>query len=222
MEKMKIVLFGNGQMTETAHVYMNYDSPFEVVAFCVDRQYQTTDTYRDLPLIAFEDVEKCYPPSEFGMFIPMSAKAVNAVREAKFNEAKGKGYNLVSYISPRAHVFPETHIGENCFIFENNVIQPFAHIGDNCILWSGNHIGHHSSIGAHCFIASHVVISGRCTIGSNCYFGVNSTVRDGITIAPQCIIGAGALMMRDTEENQVYMGLPGKRISQAANEVDMI
>lgn len=222
MEKMKIVLFGNGQMAETAHVYLNYESPFEVVAFCVDRQYRTSDTYRGLPLIAFEDVENGYPPSEFGMFIPMSAKAVNTIREAKFNQAKCKGYKLVSYISPRAHVCPETHIGENCFIFENNVIQPFARIGDNCILWSGNHIGHHSSIGAHCFLASHVVISGRCSVGSNCYFGVNSTVRDGISIASRCIIGAGALIMRDTEENQVYMGLPSKRISQAASEVDII
>jgi len=222
MNKEKIVLFGNGQMAETAHVYLNYDSPFEVVAFCVDRQYQSEGAYRGLPLVAFEDVENQYSPSEFDMFIPMSAKAVNTVREAKFNQAKSKGYKLVSYISPRAHVCPETHIGENCFIFENNVIQPFAKIGDNCILWSGNHIGHHSTIGPHCFVASHVVISGRVNVGSNCYFGVNSTVRDGITIASRCTIGAGALIMRDTEENQVYMGLPGKRLPQRSDEVDII
>jgi sugar O-acyltransferase (sialic acid O-acetyltransferase NeuD family) len=222
MEKIEVVLFGNGQMAETAHVYLKYDSPFEVVAFCVDRKFIASDKFRDLPLVAFEEVESRYPPSEFSMFIPMSAKAVNTIREAKFNQAKCKGYKLVSYISPRAHVCPETRIGENCFVFENNVIQPFASIGDNCILWSGNHIGHHSSIGAHCFIASHVVISGRCSIGTNCYFGVNSTVRDGITIAPRCIIGAGALMMRDTEEDQVYMGLPSKRIPQIASEVDII
>jgi sugar O-acyltransferase (sialic acid O-acetyltransferase NeuD family) len=222
MNKTKIVLFGNGQMAETAHVYLNYDSPFEVVAFCVDRQYQSDGTYRGLPLVAFEDVESRYSPSDFDMFIPMSAKAVNSVREAKFNQAKSKGYKLVSYISPRALVCPETHIGENCFIFENNVIQPFAKIGDNCILWSGNHIGHHSTIGSHCFVASHVVISGRVNVGSNCYFGVNSTVRDGITIAPRCIIGAGALIMRDTDEHQVYMGLPGKRLPQRSDEVDII
>ena len=219
---MKIVLFGNGQMAETAHVYLNYDSPYEVVAFCVDSKYRTEDQFRGLPLVDFENVETRYPQSEFGMFIPISAKAVNSLREKKFKQAKEKGYTLVSYISPKAHVCPETHIGENCFIFENNVIQPFASIADNCILWSGNHIGHHSSISPHCFIASHVVISGRCKVGSNCYFGVNSTVRDGITIAPKCTIGAGALIMRDTEENQVYMGLPGKRLPQKSDEVDII
>lgn len=222
MKKKKIVLFGNGQMAETAHVYLEHDSPYEVVAFVVDRERMTSDSYRGLPLVAFEDVTSEYPPEEYDMFLPMSAKHANTIREAKFNEAKSKGYDLVSYISSRAIVNPETKIGENCFVFEANVIQPFAQIGDNTIVWSGNHIGHHSTIGHHCFIASHVVISGRVTVGSNCYFGVNSTVRDGITIAPKTIVGAGALIMRDTEPSQVLMGLPGKRVPQKSEDVDII
>jgi sugar O-acyltransferase (sialic acid O-acetyltransferase NeuD family) len=222
MNKSRIVLFGNGQMAETAHVYLAYDSPYEVVAFAVDADRIQADAYRGLPLVAFEDLDKRYPPEGFGMFIPMSAKAVNTMRQRKYEAAKARGYRLVSYVSPRAMVCPETSIGDNCFIFEGNVIQPFARIGNNCILWSGNHIGHHSAIGNHCFLASHIVISGRCTVGNNCYFGVNSTVRDGVAIASRCIIGAGALIMRDTEEGQVYMGLPGKRISQSADSVDII
>lgn len=222
MEKKEIVLFGNGQMAETAHVYIEHDSPFTVVAFCVDKERIASDTYRGLPLVAFGDVASSYSPERYDMFVPMSAKDCNSQREAKFYAAKAMGYKLVSYVSPHAMVGPETRIGDNCFIFEANVIQPFASIGDNTILWSGNHIGHHSSIGAHCFLASHVVISGRVTVGNNCYFGVNSTVRDGITIAPRCTIGAGALIMRDTEESQVYMGLPGKRVPQKSDEVDII
>ncbi len=222
MAKKEIVLFGNGQMAETAHVYIEYDSPFTVVAFCVDKERVSSDTYRGLPLLAFEEVGSIYPPERYGMFIPMSAKNSNIQRETKFYAAKAMGYTLVSYVSPHAMVAPETQIGENCFIFEANVIQPFASIGDNTILWSGNHIGHHSSIGSHCFLASHVVISGRVTVGNNCYFGVNSTVRDGVSIAPKTTIGAGALIMRDTEESQVYMGLPGKRVPQKSDEVDII
>ncbi len=222
MIKKEIVLFGNGQMAETAHVYIEHDSPFTVVAFCVDKERISSDNYRGLPLVAFEEVDNIYPPGRYDMFIPMSAKDFNTQRESKFYAAKAMGYTMVSYVSPHAMVAPKTRIGENCFIFEANVIQPFASIGDNTILWSGNHIGHHSSIGAHCFLASHVVISGRVTVGNNCYFGVNSTVRDGVTIAPKCTIGAGALIMRDTDEFQVYMGLPGKRVPQKSDEVDII
>ncbi len=222
MNRKKIVLFGNGQMAETAHVYLEHGSPFDVVAFCVDRDRVESDSYRGRPLVAFEEVAATFPPGEFGMFIPMSAKDANRQREHKFLQAKALGYELVSYVSPHALVSPETTIGENCFIFEANVIQPFASIGDNTIVWSGNHIGHHSKIGSHCFIASHVVISGRVTVGNNCYFGVNSTVRDGISIAERTVVGAGALIMRDTEPDQVYMGLPAKRVAQTADQVVII
>ena len=220
--KIKIILFGNGQMAEIAHTYLSYDSPYEVIAFTVNKEKITSNSYRGLPLVPFEEIKDSHPPNQYQMFIPLSAKAVNSVREKKYFEAKSMGYKFISYISSRALVFPDVKIGENCFIFENNVIQPFASVGDNCILWSGNHIGHHSSIDSNCFLASHVVISGRVTVGKNCYFGVNSTVRDGVSIASFCTIGAGALIMRDTEEYQVYMGLPSKRISQRSDEIDII
>ena len=53
-------------------------------------------------------------------------------------------------------------MGDNCFIFEDNTVQPFVTLGNNLVLWSGNHIGHHSTLRDHCFISSHVVISGFC------------------------------------------------------------
>ena len=43
-------------------------------------------------------------------------------------------------------------IGENSFIFENNVIQPFVRVGNNCILWSGNHVGHRTVLRDHVFV----------------------------------------------------------------------
>ena len=52
--------------------------------------------------------------------------------------------------------------GDNCFILEDNTVQPFVTIGNNVTLWSGNHIGHDSVIEDDCFISSHVVVSGTC------------------------------------------------------------
>lgn len=69
-------------------------------------------------------------------------------------------------------------MGDNCFVFENQTIQPFVKIGNDVIIWSGNHIGHHSMIGDHCFISSHVVISGNVKIEPYCFLGVNSSIRD--------------------------------------------
>ena len=217
----KLVLFGVGQMTEIAYSYFTTDSEYTVVGFCVDQSHLENDNFKGLPVVAFEDVEKTFSIATHFMFIPLAAKDCNRLREKKYLEAKKKGYEFVSYISSKATILPESNIGENCFILENNTIQSFVEIGNNCVLWSGNHIGHHTKIKDHCYLASHVVVSGLVTIESNCYLGVNATIRDGINIASRSVIGAGALVMKSTVENGVYMGLPCKKISIQSDNVDL-
>jgi hypothetical protein len=81
--------------------------------------------------------------------VALSYSKLNAVRKDKYLAVKALGYALASFISSRATVLNEGRIGENCFLFEDNTIQPFVTIGKNVTLWSGNHIGHHSVIDDH-------------------------------------------------------------------------
>lgn len=209
-KKERIIIFGTGSFAEVAYYYLTKDSSYDVVAFTVDKKYITNDKKFDLPVVPFEDVEKIYPPEEFKMFVAVGYNKINKIRAEKYYQAKQKGYSLVSYVCSKAIVWDNVKIGENCFIFEANVIQPFVKIGNNVVIWSGNHIGHHTVIGDHVFIASHAVISGHCRIGSYSFIGVNATIREGITIAEECIIGAGALIIKDTQKGGVYGGQPAK------------
>ena len=206
----KVIIFGNSQIAETAYFYLRHDSPHDIVAFTVNQSYLTHTHFHELPVIAFEDIKTHYPPSEYSLFIPMSYRKFNKARAQKFYQAKQMGYSLISYISSKATYY-NTPVGENCFIFENNVIQPYTSIGDNCILWSGNHIGHHTKIGNHCFLASHVVIGGSVTVGEYTLMGVNATLRDNITIGAHNIIGAGALLLSDTQDGDCFVAQETKR-----------
>lgn len=199
----KVVVFGIGQISEIAHFYLTNDSEHEVVAFTVDKEYLTNESFHDLPIVAYEDILTKYPPTEYKLFIPISYKKVNKLRANKYLDAKSKGYECVSYISSQATYY-NTPVGENCFIFENNVIQPFTKIGDNCILWSGNHIGHHTTIEDHCFLASHVVVSGSVNVGAYTFIGVNATIRDNVNIGKENVIGAGALILSNTDDYSVF------------------
>ena len=203
--KDKVIIFGLGDISEIAHYYLSEDHSYEVVAFCVDEEYKNKEIFCGLPVVSFESIQKKYPASDYFMFVPLSYTKVNKLREEKFLEAKSKGYRFISYVSPKATVAGNVEIGENCFIFEDNTIQPFVTIEDNCILWSGNHIGHHSLIKANCFIASHVVVSGGVEIGENTFIGVNATLRDHIKIGKANVIGAGAVILGDTENDRVYI-----------------
>lgn len=200
----KVVIFGTGDFAQVASVYLQEDSDHEVVAFTVDEEHLSERELLGLPVVPFELLEETHPPEAFTMLVAVGFSGVNEARASVYARCKERGYELVSYVSSRSTVWSGLELGDNCFVFEENTIQPFVRVGNNVVIWSGNHIGHHSSIGNNCFLASHIVVSGNVTIGDNCFIGVNATIRDGVTIAPRAVIGAGALIMRDTDEGDVY------------------
>lgn len=204
---MKVVVFGTGDIGQLAHFYLSHDSPHEVVAFCADGAFIQSREFLGLPIVPFEEVVSAYPPDEFRMFVALSYRRLNETRARKYAAAKAKGYTLISYVCSRSVRWGDTEIGDNCFIFENQTIQPFVRIGNNVTMWSGNHIGHHSTIGDHCFLTSHVVVSGHVDIGPYSFLGVNSTLRDGVKLASRSVIGAGATIVKDTVEGGVYVGV---------------
>ncbi|MBM0740828.1 acetyltransferase [Phormidium sp. CLA17] len=209
--KQPLVIFGSGDIAQLAHYYFSTDSNYEVVAFTVDAAHITATEFCGLTIVPFEQVANAYAPATHEIFVALSYSKLNQLRKEKYLAAKALGYRLASYVSSSATVLNNGNIGDNCFIFEDNTIQPFVTIGSNVTLWSGNHIGHHSIIHDHCFIASHVVISGGVEIHESCFIGVNATLRDHIKIGEKCVIGAGALLLADAEPEGVYIGQATER-----------
>ena len=208
----KVVIFGIQDFASLAHFYLVEDSPHEVVAFTVTKEYLPPEAmFEGLPVVPFEELEILYPPAEYAFFAPMSHRKMNQLRESIYIQAENKGYTLISYVSSKATVFSNVKIGKNCFILEDNTIQPFVTIGNNVVLWSGNHIGHHSVIKDHVLFTSHVVLSGHCVIEPYCFFGVNATLRDGLHFAEGTLVAMGACVTKDTEPWGVYTGLPAKK-----------
>lgn len=200
----RAIIFGTADFAQVAYAYLRDDSEYQVEAFTINELNMTDTTLFGLPIVPFERLTGTHPASEYAMFCAIGYSKVNANRRAVYETCKAAGYDIPTYIHSSVQRWPDTSIGDGCFIFENNVIQPFVGIGENCILWSGNHVGHHSRIGNNVFIASHVVISGRCTIGDNVFLGVNATLRDGITVAPNSVVGAGSILLKDTIESGIY------------------
>jgi len=217
---MKVVIFGVGDFARVAHAYMEADSAHEVVAFTVNERYIQQPEMRGVPVVPFEAIEESHPAGEFGILVAIGFSRVNEARREVYEQCKGLGYEMATYVHSSVNRWKENSIGDNTFIFEENVVQPFVSIGDNTILWSGNHIGHDVTIGSHVFIASHAVVSGNTTIGDSCFVGVNATFRDGITVAPRCVIGAGALVMKDTSEGDVLAPRADKPLEKESWELD--
>lgn len=212
MPSKKIFIVGAGEFAQIAYEYFTYDSEFEVVAFCVNKEYIESPTLCDLPVVPYEEVETRFPAKEYRAFTGIPASDLNRTRTRFYQELKGKGYSFATYVSSRAFVWRNAVIGENSFIFEQNTIQPFVTVGNNCILWSGNHVGHRTVIGDNCFITSHAVISGYCQLGAGCFVGVNATLNDNVKIGEACLVGSGSLIDKDTQPERIYVGSPARPV----------
>jgi sugar O-acyltransferase (sialic acid O-acetyltransferase NeuD family) len=214
-----VVLFGIGAVARMAQFLWTNDSPREVVACTVDRDFMQGKSSLGLPVVPFDEVTSQYPPSDFDMFVAVGYSRMNRFREQRFQQAKQLGYTLPSYVSSRATTWPGLALGENCFVMEDVLLQPFVSIGDDVILWSGCHVGHESVVQDHCFVSSHVVISGFVTVEANCFLGSNCTIRDGITVARECVVGAGAVVLKDTEPRGVYVASRAERLGLTSDRL---
>lgn len=199
----KLVIFGVEDFAHLAFEYFTHDSSYEVVAFTVDHSYRPVDELLGLPVISFEELEERFPAEQHDVYAAIVYGRLNRTREEISSRIKDRGYKLASYISSRAFVWPNVVIGEHCFIFEDNTIQPFVKIGDDVVMWSGNHIGHHSTIGDHSFLTSHVVVSGWCNVGTHCFLGVNSTLANNTRIGDFCWVGHGTVLSGDVPKQSL-------------------
>jgi sugar O-acyltransferase (sialic acid O-acetyltransferase NeuD family) len=206
----KLIIVGTGPFAEIAKLYFEVYGGYKVSAFAVEAKFIDKTVFCNLPVVEFEKVETIYDPDDFEIFVAITYIYLNRTRTRLLSECKRKGFKPASFISPYAFVGLETEIGEHCFVFENNVIQPFVKISSNVILWSGNHIGHHSTILSNCFISSHVVISGFCQIGEYSFIGINSTIANNVSIGNDNWISPNVNILKNTEDGALYKAQEGQ------------
>ena len=208
--KIPIIIFGLNDLAELSLYYFNndtrYSQHYEVIGFTVNKKYNTTGMYLNLPVWDWEDLQHNDGLEDSYLFAPLIS---NNLRKQIYEEGLDKGFKFISYISSKCTNFSKS-IGKNCFILEDNTIQPFVTIGDNVIIWSGSHIGHSTQIESNVYLTSQVVISGHCHIKEGAFIGVNSCLRDGITIGKNSVVGMGSVVLKSIPDEQTWIGNPAK------------
>lgn len=198
----KLIIFGNSSMAKMAHYYFSRDSDYEVIAFTVDARYNNQGPMCGLEVLDFEGIEETRPPSAHDLFVAIGPSRMNALREQKFLEAKGKGYRLASYLSPRAVCASTT--GENTFVADMAVISPFVTIGHDNYFYEGAIVSNDATIGNHCYFSPRSYVGTSCEVGDHSVLGAGSVLKSGVVVARQTLIGASAYVAANTREKGVY------------------
>jgi len=75
-------------------------------------------------------------------------------------------------------------------------------------------IAHNVAIGVNCEITTGTIIGGSTKVGDMTWTGLNSTLKDNIKIGKSVLIAAGAVVIRDVEDQDVVAGVPAKSIKE--------
>ncbi|MFT4106038.1 MAG: acetyltransferase [Lacrimispora sp.] len=199
-----VIIFGVNQFAEMLYYYLLKENEYKVCAFTVDNDYCDEENFLGLPVVAFENVQEFYSPDEYAIFICAGYKNMNNVRTFKFQQAREKGYKIMSYIHKTAIVLTDD-FGEGNIVMEGVTIGVMCRIGDGNVFWANAHVAHHTIVGDYNFFTISVSVAGNIRIHNNCFFGNNCTIRNGLDIADYTLVGAGAYISKDTEKDSVYV-----------------
>jgi sugar O-acyltransferase (sialic acid O-acetyltransferase NeuD family) len=217
----KVIIYGNKAVARETYYGLKYYSNYEVVGFTVDRTYLEADRLFDLPIVPFDIVKNAFSPDKHKMFIAVGYVKNNNIRKDSYFLSKEMGYQLITYISPKSIVYPETPVGDNCLIDHYAVISPDAKIGNNVIICAGCTVGHDVVIDDHCFLSGDVSVGGGVRIGSCSFLGLRSIIRNKISIGNDCVIGAGALLLENAKDGSVYMGEPATLLPISSDKLPL-
>ena len=123
-----------------------------------------------------------------------------------------KGGRFVTYISPRAFVYPNTTIGEGSFICWNTVITDNVVIGRHVMIHGLTSIGHDVKVGNYTSIESYCFLGGFAEVGDMCIIHVRSSIIRHKKIGNSVTVGAHSLVIRNVKDGESVFGSPATRI----------
>ena len=123
----------------------------------------------------------------------------------------------------------KTKIGRNSLIGTNAIIDGNVDIGENVSIQTGVYIPLFCKIGNNVFMGPYSKLTNDKymmrkkydligpTLEDEVSLGANSVILPGVKLKKGTIVGAGSIVTRDTEEYDVVVGNPAKKIKKVSN-----
>ena len=125
-------------------------------------------------------------------------------RVKAFSLLRNLGFQLVTPVSPNAHVSPRATVGLGSIVMHGAVVNAGASIGDNVIVNTSAVVEHDSEVGSHCHLSTRAVLNGGVRLGERSFVGSGSVVFEGVSIGSGCLIPAGSVVNEDLSDGETW------------------
>ena len=205
----RAVICGAGTYGQVYSEYISEQKKFEIVGFLDDDDEKIGKFYNGFEVLG--------PVGNFESIQNLNIKAIfapignNKVRVRLLEKARSLGYETPCFIHESALIHSSVKIGNAVYVLPNSSIMPLTNLADYVMVSMGVNIAHHVNLDFGCFLSQGSNIGASLNIGAQSFVGIASTIMTGVKrIGKNTTIGAGALVIKDVEDNAVMIGNPAK------------
>lgn len=132
------------------------------------------------------------------------------IRQAIVEKIEKTNVKFTTLIHPSVIHSDSVEIGEGTIVQAGSVLTVDTKIGNHCKIDTNCTIAHDCILEDYVTLNPGVHINGNNRVETGAYLGSGVVTKEKIRIGKWCIIGAGTVLIKDTKDFSVYVGVPGK------------
>jgi sugar O-acyltransferase (sialic acid O-acetyltransferase NeuD family) len=132
-----------------------------------------------------------------------------ARREVAVRES-ARHATVATVVHPAAVVSRRANVGLGTTVLAGAIINADAQVGENVIVNTGVIVEHDCVIDSHVHIAPGCCLAGAARVGEGSFLGIGCRILPGLSVGRWCVVGAGAVVIRDIEDNTTVAGVPAR------------
>ena len=137
-----------------------------------------------------------------------------SMKEGLVKYLTNKNIKYATFIHPSVKINDTIEIGEGSIIYPGVIMTVNIKVGNHVIISPKCGIGHDTLIEDYVTLLWNVNVSGAERIRQGATLGSGSTIIQGLEIGRNSFVGAGAVVIRDVEENKTAVGVPSRYIGE--------
>ena len=126
---------------------------------------------------------------------------------------------FATVVHPSASLAGSTRLGPGSVVLALSVTTADVTIGSHGVVMPGTVLTHDDVVGDCCTFGAGARLGGAVVVGDGAYVGSSAAVRESCRIGAGALVGMGAVVTRDIPPDEVWAGVPARRIVSAGTRM---